>query len=50
MGLMSRRIGQDPASEADREDRPGNHSVCDLKIIFFRDLVVSAVDAPAQVS
>jgi len=50
MGLMSLGIGQDPASEADREDRAGNHSVCDLKIIFFRDLVVSAVDAPAQVS
>ena len=45
MGLMSLGIGQDPASEADREDRAGNHSVCDLKIIFFRDLVVSAVDA-----
>ena len=50
MGLMTLGIGQDPASETDRKDRAGDHSVCDLKIIFFRDLVVSAVDAPAQVS
>ena len=48
MGLMSRRIGQDPASEADREDRPGNHSVCDLEVVFLCDLVVGAVDAPAH--
>lgn len=50
MGLMSRGIGQDPASEADREDRPGNHSVCDLEVVFLCDLVVGAVDAPAEIS
>ena len=50
MGLMTLGSGQDPASETDRKDRAGDHSVCDLKIIFYRDLVVGAVDAPAQVS
>ena len=50
MGLMSLGIGQDPASETDREDRAGNHSVCDLEVVFLCDLVVGAVDAPAQVS
>ena len=35
---------------ADREDRPGNHSVCDLEVVFLCDLVVGAVDAPAEIS
>lgn len=50
MGLMSLGIGQDPASETDREDRAGNHSVCDLEVVFLCDLVVGAVDAPAEIS
>ena len=50
MRLVTRGIGRDPASEADRKDGPGNHSLRHLKIVLFCDLVVGAVDAPAQVS
>ena len=50
MRLVTRGIGQDPASEADRKDGPSDHSLRHLKIVLFCDLVVGAVDAPAQVS
>ena len=49
-GHKTHVIGQDPASATDREDRAGNPSVCALKIIFFRALVVGAVNAQAQIS